>query len=66
MAHACNPSYSGGREQKNHGLKPDQAKTIHKTTAGGVAQDEGPEFKPSLTKKKKKHSILCIVEYAIV
>jgi hypothetical protein len=22
VAHACNPSYSGGRDQENHGLKP--------------------------------------------
>jgi hypothetical protein len=22
MAHACNPSYSGGRDQENHSLKP--------------------------------------------
>jgi hypothetical protein len=22
MAHACNPSYSGGRDQENCGLKP--------------------------------------------
>jgi hypothetical protein len=25
VAHACNPSYSGGREQKNPGLKPARA-----------------------------------------
>jgi hypothetical protein len=24
-AHACNPSYSGGRNQEDHGLKPTQA-----------------------------------------
>jgi hypothetical protein len=22
VAHACNPSYSGGRDQEGHGLKP--------------------------------------------
>jgi hypothetical protein len=22
VAHACNPSYSGGTDQKDHGLKP--------------------------------------------
>jgi hypothetical protein len=22
VAHACNPSYSGGRDQEDHGLKP--------------------------------------------
>jgi hypothetical protein len=25
VAHACNPSYSGGRKQKDHGSKPAQA-----------------------------------------
>jgi hypothetical protein len=27
---------------------------LHKNRAGGVAQDEGPEFKPQYCKKKKK------------
>jgi hypothetical protein len=25
VAHSCNPSYSGGRDQEDHGLKPAQA-----------------------------------------
>jgi hypothetical protein len=25
MAHACNPSYSGGRDEEDQGLKPAQA-----------------------------------------
>jgi hypothetical protein len=25
VAHVCNPSYSGGRDHKDQGLKPDQA-----------------------------------------
>jgi hypothetical protein len=25
VAHNCNPSYSGGRDQEDHGSKPDQA-----------------------------------------
>jgi hypothetical protein len=25
VAHACNPSYSGGRDQKDHGSKPARA-----------------------------------------
>jgi hypothetical protein len=29
-------------------------KTFHKTRLGGVAQGEGPEFKPQYHKKKKK------------
>jgi hypothetical protein len=53
VAHACNPSYSGGRDQEDHGWKPTQAnssrdpiskKIITKRT-GGVAQGIGPEFK---------------------
>jgi hypothetical protein len=27
MAHACNPSYSGHRDQEDLGLRPDQAKS---------------------------------------
>jgi hypothetical protein len=62
VAHPCNPSYSGGRGQEDHGLKPFWAnssqdpisKTLYKNKAGGVAQREGPEFKPQYCKKKKK------------
>jgi hypothetical protein len=55
VAHTCNPSYTGGRDQEDRGgLKPAQAnsssrpylkkkKTLHKNRAGGVAQREGPE-----------------------
>jgi hypothetical protein len=58
VTHACNPSYSGGRDQEDHSLKPAPGKqfvrsylkkpfhTPPKNRAGGVAQDEGPEFKP--------------------
>jgi hypothetical protein len=28
VAHACNPSYSGGRDQEDHGLKPAQANSL--------------------------------------
>jgi hypothetical protein len=27
VAHTCNPSYSGGRDQEDHGSKPAQAKS---------------------------------------
>jgi hypothetical protein len=63
VAHACNPSYSGGRDQEDHGLKPARAKssvrpylkkTLHRKGAGGMAQGVGPEFKPQYHKKKKK------------
>jgi hypothetical protein len=55
VAHACNPSYSAGRDQENDGLKPALAnssldpiskKNQHKKMAGGVAQGVGLEFKP--------------------
>jgi hypothetical protein len=62
VADACHPSYSGGRDQEDHSSKPAQAnssedpiteKPITKDWAGGVARDEGPEFKPQYSKKKK-------------
>jgi hypothetical protein len=52
--HACDPSYSGGRDQEDWGSKAAQAnssarppsqKTPSQKWAGGVAQSEGPEFK---------------------
>jgi hypothetical protein len=45
VAHTCNPNYSGGRDQEDHGSNPDQANTYHKNRADGVAQGESPEFK---------------------
>jgi hypothetical protein len=64
VAHACNLSYSGGRDQEDCDLKPAWAnsswdlsqKTLHKNRADGMAQDEGPEFKPQYWKRKKKKS----------
>jgi hypothetical protein len=62
VAHACNPSYSGGRDQKNRSLKPAWVNSSRdpisrnpsQKWAGGVAQGEGPEYKPWYCKKKKK------------
>jgi hypothetical protein len=62
VAHACNPSYSRDRDQEDHGLKLASANSLREPIskipitkrAGGVAQDEGPEFKPQYHKKKKK------------
>jgi hypothetical protein len=59
VAHTCNPSYSGGRDQEDGGSA--QAKSSRDTisknpsqkTAGRIAQGVGPEFKPS-TKKQNK------------
>jgi hypothetical protein len=28
VAHTCNPSYTGGRDQEDHGLKPAQANSL--------------------------------------
>jgi hypothetical protein len=51
VAHACNPSYSGGRDQEDHSLKPAQAsssrdpvlkKNLHRKRAGEVAQGVDP------------------------
>jgi hypothetical protein len=62
VAYACNPSYSGGRDQEDSGSKPAQANSSRNpilkipTTkrAGRVAQGESPEFKPQYCKKEKK------------
>jgi hypothetical protein len=61
VAHACNPSYSGGRDQEDHGLKPAQANSPQEPIsnssqkrAGGVAQGVDPEFKPRTARKKKE------------
>jgi hypothetical protein len=65
MAHTYNPSYSGEREQEDFGSKPAQANSLRDlilkkpiTVAGGATQDIGPEFKPQLSKKKKKRFFL--------
>jgi hypothetical protein len=54
VANAYNPSYSGGKDQEDGGSKPLQANSLRDPIwkipitkrAGGVAQGEGPEFKP--------------------
>jgi hypothetical protein len=60
VAHACNPGYSGGRNQEDQVLKLACAnssmrtyleKPLHKNRAGRVAQGEGPEFNPALQNK---------------
>jgi hypothetical protein len=53
VAHACDPGYSGGRDQEDYGSKLARAnssrdpilKIPHTKRAGGVAQGLGPEFK---------------------
>jgi hypothetical protein len=59
LAHACNPSYSGGRDQ-DCGPKPAQFARPHlekntlRKRAGEGAQGRGPEFNPSTGKKNKQ------------
>jgi hypothetical protein len=59
VAYACNPSYSGGRDQEHLGLmgkqfsRPYLENAHHKKRAGGVAHGEGPEFKPQYRKTNK-------------
>jgi hypothetical protein len=62
VAHTCNPSYSGGRDQEDLGSKPAQAnspwdpiskkKKKSQKRTGGVAQGIGPDFKSQYWKKK--------------
>jgi hypothetical protein len=61
VAQACNPSYSGGRDQDDCGLKLAwenclwdlmlKKKNHHNKRAGGVAEGDGPEFKPQCHQK---------------
>jgi hypothetical protein len=61
VAHTCNSSYSGGKDQEDRGLKPARQivlKTLSQKYptqkgAGRVAQGVGPEFKPQYQQKKK-------------
>jgi hypothetical protein len=63
VAHTCNPSYSGGRDQKDLSSKPAQAnnswdpilKNLQKNRAGGVAQVKALSSSPSTTKKTKQN-----------
>jgi hypothetical protein len=66
MAHTCNPSYSGDRDQEDPGLKSAPTNSwrnpIEKNPSlkgwWQVAQDVDPEFKPQYHKKKKKDIFL--------
>jgi hypothetical protein len=62
VAHACNPSYSGGRDQEAQGLKPAQANSLRDPiskrpiTKGLVEwlKVKALSSSPSTAKKKKK------------
>jgi hypothetical protein len=56
VAHACNPNYSGSRDQEEHGSKPAQANSLRdpiskknpahmKKKTDGVTQGINPDFK---------------------
>jgi hypothetical protein len=62
VAHTYNPTYSGGRDQKDHRqsqtrqivLKTLSQKNYSQKGASGVTQDVGPKFKPQYQKKHMK------------
>jgi hypothetical protein len=41
VVHACNPSYSGGRDQEDHGSKPAQANSLQDLILGKNPQKSG-------------------------
>jgi hypothetical protein len=62
VAHVCNPSYSGGRDQEDL-VRSQPWQIVNETLsrknpsqkrAGGVTQGVGPEVKPHLIPQKKK------------
>jgi hypothetical protein len=66
MAHTCNSSFSGGRNQEDQDSKPAQAnsswdpiskKNLFQKKAGGVAQGVDPEFKPSTAKQQQQKNL---------
>jgi hypothetical protein len=54
MAHACNPSYSGGMRFEANCLLNYLENTQHKKQAGGVSQCVGQKKKKKKKRKKKK------------
>jgi hypothetical protein len=55
MAHACNPSYTGGRDQEDRGSQDRiLKKPITKTGLGEWFKVKALSSNPSTTKKKKK------------
>jgi hypothetical protein len=61
VAHACNPSYSGGRNQEDHGLKLTQADSLTDpiltkpfTEKGWSGSRRRPSSNPTTAKKKKE------------
>jgi hypothetical protein len=44
MSHTCNPSYSGGRDQKAHGSKPAQANSSRDLSQEKKKKSKAGEF----------------------
>jgi hypothetical protein len=74
VAHACHPSYSGGRDQEDHSWKPARGNTSrdlilkkknHKKRAGGVAQGVDPEVKPQYHKNKNLYKFIYLCIYLL-
>jgi hypothetical protein len=74
VTHACNPSYSGGRDQEDLGSKPVQAnssldsiskKNHHKKKTDGMVQVVGPEFKSQYHKNNKKTTYDLILNFRL-
>jgi hypothetical protein len=69
VAHACNPCYSGGRDQEDHCSRAAQANSSqdpilkkHMTeSAGGAAQHAGLISSPSATRKKMFILVKCYI-----
>jgi hypothetical protein len=65
VAHSCDLSYSGDRDQEDHGSKPAQenssrdpiSKNPSQKRAGGMAHGEGPELKPQFHRREQKRDI---------
>jgi hypothetical protein len=59
VAHACNPSYSGSRDQEDRGSgqivrETLSQKNLHKNRVAGMTQGEALRSRPSTEKKRKK------------
>jgi hypothetical protein len=67
VAHACNPSYSGGRDQEDHGSKPSQAefkRPYFKKLFTKIVEwlkIKALSSNPSTAKKKKKKGIHLLI-----
>jgi hypothetical protein len=65
VAHACNPSYSRGRDQEDRVSKSAgqivcrilSQKNPSQKRAGGMAQGVGPEFKPQISIRAKNNKV---------